>query len=332
MCDLFLQNYSGVINNWPDITSDLQPTLTFFTGTDSTGISNCLGTMSPHDAKTGNFTSFSYPFNTRFTFASIGFPTTVRTIYIPFSFAVTFFGIGGGGDVTSQFTGPMLIDTTVTNWQSFDPPLSVVPGTTLFETPINEVLITRKDDWDTLVHSMCMGQTHNLGVNPLTRFNPAGERCDYFMEKQFCIGANLHSDESCGCYSDLIDVEQRSIMDGVNLPVLCFGQKCATERTYKSALVLSKPCNMTICQQFISGANTGNKTVFCGGHFYDNVGDFVPALISPVPAIAPGNNGDESWVVWVLLAVSTLMIGLLFGLMLWSGNRVSKPKSIGSQV
>jgi hypothetical protein len=301
MCEAALQNYTSFINNQADVTQDNIPTILFFKST------NCTSQFFPVDTKTGNFTAGSYPIGARFEL-----PFSPEAFYIPFNIQeVVFFGL----DSSSSFLGPVLIpDTSLVNWQNGS------TSSNMRDVAIQAIEIVSVRDWNEQVVEMCMGQQHILAGYSLSRYLPGSQRCDYFMQNQFCQGGTLLTDPACGCFADLVDVKAMSAELGVDLPVLCFGKSCATERTYKSNSIKSKPCNMTICQQAVQlsagVSGSANAHVFCGGHFFDNKGSLVPVSVSPIAdytAAAPPT--DSPWFVGVIIAVSVVLFALLAFLM-----------------
>jgi hypothetical protein len=306
MCEAALQNYASFINNFQDVTSDAIPTILFF------GYTNCTSTIFPVDPQNAGFTNFTYPIGTNFLVPTPIIP--VRSFYIPFNVEEVIF-ISQNND-SSTFQGPILIaDTSLTNWQTG----SIT--STMLQVPIKSIEIVSMRNWNESVLNMCMGQIHGIGSNSLSRYAPASQRCDYFMEQQFCTNEVLTTDPACGCFLDLIDVKVMSAELGVDLPVLCFGKTCALERTYKSNSILSKPCNMTICQQllqFSDGVISGNSNaqLICSGHFFDNVSDLAvptPSPISDYTAAAPPT--DSPYFIGIMIAISVVLFGLLAFLM-----------------
>lgn len=316
MCEAALQNYATFINS-----NDTIPTMLFWSNT------NCTRKMGPIQ------TNGDFPIVDNFPIDEKVNVTIVDTLsfFIPFNISeVTFFGSTPG--TTSVFRGPRTItDTTLINWQ--------VGSTTssMFSVPIIAVEIKMKDNWNLDVRDMCMGQSHTIGGYPLERFLPASEQCDFFMTNQYCIGANLENDEVCGCFVELPSILALSESQGVDLPVLCFGQKCATQRTYKTSSILNKPCNMTLCEQ-VFNSSTGilgnvDATIFCGGHFYDNKGSLALPQVTPLPdQTATNPPTDTPYFVWIILGVSIVLLVTLSALM-FSRNKqpqISKKTSFES--
>ncbi len=317
MCEALLQNYTAFINNQTDVSLDNVPTILFFKTT------NCTSQFFPADTKTGNFTAGGYPIGARF-----DLPFTPEAFYIPFNIQEVIF-FDAPQTTSSSFLGPRLIpDTTLVNWQS-----GVQAGRNLSDVPVASIEIVSVRDWDEQVVEMCMGQQHIIDGYSLSRYLPGSQRCDYFMQNQFCQGSTLLTDPACGCFADLVDVKAMSAELGVDLPVLCFGKSCATERTYKSNSIKSKPCNMTICQQAVQlsagVSGSANAHVFCGGHFFDNKGSLVPVSVSPISdytAAAPPT--DSPWFVGVIVAVSVVLFALLAFLMFNDARKKPAVKEI----
>jgi hypothetical protein len=312
MCDAFLQNYSSSINNVADPTTDLQPTLLLFQNPD------CTGNFSPRDPNTGEVTNNTLQENVTYAVAM----SNPAGFFVPFNIGVVRFDDGGVNTLT--VLGPTTVsDTSLIFWDG--------TSITLKDNPIQYFTVLELRDWETgFLHPMCMGRIHTVGPNRLIRFEPARQRCDYFMQNQFCINDRLTGEETCGCYNDLVSVKERSVELGVDLPVLCFGEKCATTNTYKSNSMLSKPCNITVCEQKIqeSGGNllTGNDAIFCAGHFFGNTGELTPSVTPVLVSNAlDQDSGGTPYFVWILLGVSAVLF--LFLAFLMFSKRPPKSKS-----
>jgi hypothetical protein len=142
------------------------------------------------------------------------------------------------------------------------------------------------------------------------------------MTHQYCVGDNLSTNTSCGCFDDLDDIRIRSEELGVALPVLCFGEKCSLERTYKTGTMVSKPCNITVCRQYVSDIQNhlspnSSQTIYCGGHFYDNQGQFdnlISVSVSP-PQETLEKTSNDPFYAYIVIGVAALMFVLLVYLM-----------------
>jgi hypothetical protein len=314
MCEAALQNYASFINNFEDVTSDNIPSILFF------GNFNCTSTIFPVNPENASFTNYAYPIGANFMVPTSVYP--VKSFYIPFNVQEVIF-ISSNND-SSSFTGPILVaDTSLTNWKTG----SITSN--MLTVPIKSIEIVSMRNWNESIENMCMGQIHGIGSNALTRYSPASQRCDYFMEQQFCTGETLTTDPACGCFADLVDVKVMSAELGVDLPVLCFGKTCALERTYKSNSILSKPCNMTICQQllqFSDGVIVGESKaqLICSGHFFDNVSDLAVPTPSPISDYTQAAGPTDSpYFIGIMIAVSVVLFGLLAFLMFTNTKKKS---------
>ena len=313
MCEVLLQNYSSFINNLSDETTDIITTMLFFNGT------NCTELMYPFDPINAGFpTTDVFPIDSK---VLLPLGSQVNSFFIPFNItSVKFIGPTG---YTSTFQGPLFIsDTSLINWQVGTPTKSMASTTGEI---IDYIQVLSKRDWNETIPEMCMGQLHSIGSNFLSRYYGQSQRCDYFMTNQYCVGDNLTSKEVCGCFNDLPEVKEKSEKLGVMLPVLCFGESCATKRTYKTQSMLSKPCNMTIFQKIIqtSGGVFGNidAKIMCSGNFYTNTGDFIPDQASIIPNVNDVNPPtSDTWINAVILAVSVVILGFLV-LIMFSSTR-----------
>jgi hypothetical protein len=340
MCDAFLQNYSGAVNAFKSPSEDLVPGLVLFSGP------NCTGNHYPRNTQTGGLIDLrdsdwvtklsdgTYTkTNVRPGIATI-FPgeTAVQSFIIPFNIQkVRFFGEVDDGDVYSDFVGPYRASSTSNmNWQDY---LSL-------DTPLNKahrmnnityVQILQMSDWLYDVHQMCMGKLRTLGPYKLTRYEQSGDRCDNFMKNEYCCkSCDGYETIDCGCYRDLEEVKERSQEVGVDLPVLCFGEHCASTNTYKSAGMLSKPCNITVCEQLIqetsanlSVISNSTDTILCSGHFFTSQGELLKAE-DPAPLLGVTDSrsphDENPFYVWIMLAVSGVLFGLVVYLMFSRGS------------
>jgi hypothetical protein len=295
MCDAVLQNYAAAINGVSNANIDLIPSLLLFSE------QNCGGTQFPNEGGTGFVTN---PFTQG---TSLTPPFTVQSFFIPFNFNNVQFN-SNGNVFTSQFIGPTLVtNTAVINWQN--------GLTSMLAAPIANINFTSILNWNSgAMVPMCMGKSEFIGLFVLNRYFPTSDRCDTFMSNTWC-SANINNTE-CSCFKELPGIEQKSVDLKVNLPVICFGENCATLRTYKTSGMLSKPCNLTICQQTVNATpgiiNAGTDTVFCGGQFYTENGDISVPSVTPLPS--PGGNTKSSgtpFYVWIMLGVSGLLFLIL---------------------
>lgn len=321
MCDAFASNYAAQINSFTPVSADLQPTLVLF---DSF---QCGGSFYPTTAS-------SVPSNP-FTQGQVllqfqDFPFTIASLFVPFNFAsVTFMSAAGN---SSTYIGPvMLNDLQFVRYQldASGQPSSSVPD--MYSDPIYQITITTLTSWTTEVFDMCLGETRYVDGFPLARYYPQSERCDYFMSNQFCNNASLAAShpDACACLLELPGLEAESKKLGVTLPVVCFGQKCATQRSYKTNNMMSQPCNLTICQQIISSTpgvvDQGQDTIFCGGQFFKANGTLVAPSVTPLPAPSNAQQSGTPFYVWVMLGVSAALFVVLI-VLLFSEK---PPKEVG---
>lgn len=152
---------------------------------------------------------------------------------------------------------------------------------------------------------------------PLSRYIGQSARCDYFMTNTWCAGARIDNTE-CGCFKDLPTIEAEAVSLNVSLPVICFGEACATTNTYRTYAMQQFPCNLTICSQIVKESpgivDTSTNTVFCGGQFYNNVGAVVAPSISVSSSIPP-SNASTSWYTWLMLGASAVIMVVLVTLL-----------------
>lgn len=292
MCTVQLQNYTSFLDSADE---DYVPSILLWSQSD------CTAKMFPSDNKTASF-----PIDDQFPIGQeilVPFAQTFA-IFIPFTVtSVTF--VGSFPENTSTFRGPLLIsNTNLLNWQH---------GNWVPMTAIRLVIVNGVRDWVQSRRDMCMGQDHTIGSNILQRYNSGTERCDLFMTNEYCVGDTLDNDEACACLKEIPDIMSLSNSLHVDLPVLCFGVQCATGNTYKTNAILSKPCNMTLCEQLLNTTGTETGTIeamiYCGGKFYDNPGTFALPQTTPLPNQAPPTKPTETpYFVWIILGVSGVLL------------------------
>jgi len=314
MCDAVFQEYANAINGFTSTTSDVVPGLLLFSTT------QCGGVKFPNVGGVG-FESNQYSSNDMLTAATytpilLGNPIS---FFIPFTYKLVTMKSTTGG-FTSQFVGPFFTtDASLLAWQT-DPAGSNMVANPIAEIFFNDILIWAPPVVSTpspvsqALLPQCLGKLEFLGPFSLVRFTPQSERCDAFMTDTWCAeGTTTLNNEECSCFKELPDIEQKSEDLGVALPVICFGEKCATENTYKTLMMLSRPCNLTICQQTVSSTpgiiNEGQDTVFCGGQFFKQNGQIANPSVSPIPGPSNPTSGEEApFYVWIMLGAS----GILF--------------------
>lgn len=322
MCEAFVNAYAAQINTFNSNSADLQPTAVLFTDT------QCGGAVFP---ETGGAVP-SNPFVQGQTLVrGVDFTLVPEALYLPFDFSqVTLTSDGGRSSI---LLGPLTLpNLSLVNWQQ--PQGAVNPD--MVSDPIKTIVFTTLQPWNSSVFDMCMGETRYVGPYPLSRFYPQSERCDYFMTNQFCSDPVNQANEAdaCSCITEEPGIEAESQTLGVTLPVICFGPKCATTRSYKTNNMLSQPCNLTICQQIISSnpgiINQGQDTIFCGGQFYKANGTIVAPSVVPDPGLPTTASDGTPFYVWIMLAVSAVLFVVLVVLLFM--DRPKKEVSILRQL
>lgn len=320
MCDAFLQQYSSIINQDSNLTTDIIPTVILFSNNYCTDIykpstNGGIGTADYQINELYQIYGDSYPTSTK-----INLPTPPRSLFVPFNYtSITFYNRDQSLSKTIQ--GPFYTsDVTSLNWDYPNQNIQI-SSITNNHNSIELMEPIEKLDWNTQVlPKACMGKKYSIGVFELDRFNSPGQRCDYFMQDYCNQGDNLSTLTACGCFEDLISIKEKSIEAGVDLPVLCFGEKCASSRTYKTTGILNKPCNITLCRQIMNETatnffNESKQTIYCAGHFYDNTSDLEQSIPTPLANNAETPSSGESFYVWIILGVSALLFILLIFLM-----------------
>lgn len=313
-CSEFFQNYAGAINDFPDETSDLVPSIVLFSAV------NCTSTFFPEDGG-GGFLSNPYVSGDVVNSAAWGF--TALSIFIPFTFkSLTMTGPDGR---RASFVGPFFAtDLTSVNWQEGEGNLA--------DPPIESITFTDIVQWEQqAMLPQCMSNLEFIGPFALVRYTPQSERCDYFMTNTWCCPdcGNLNT-SPCACFRDLPAIEAKSKELGVDLPVTCFGEDCATENSYKTLNMLAIPCNITVCQQTVSTTpgiiDDSTDTVFCAGQFFQANG----TISNPTPTISVVNGGpteaDAPFYVWIMFAVSAVLFIILIYLLFAPGKKTGQSK------
>lgn len=302
MCDTFAENYAAQINGFASDTSDLQPTMVLFNDP------HCGGTFFPSAMSAVP----SNPFTQGQTLTSgTDFTFTPLSLFLPYTFQTVTMTSQNGHSAT--FLGPAsLPDLSLVNWQTG----GTAPFPSMADDPIKTITLQTLQPWTNSVLSMCMGETRFIDVYPLSRFYPQSERCDAFMP-DFCsvpVNQTLYADQ-CSCLLEQPALEAESKKFGVTLPVVCFGENCATTLSYKTSNMMSEPCNLTICQQIISSTpgivNEGQDTIFCGGQFYKANGSLVVPSVTPLPAPSNAQQEGTPFYVWIMLGVSAALFAVL---------------------
>jgi len=238
----------------------------------------------------------------------------VAAFFVPFNF-ISVKMVSAGGRV-SNILGPFFLTNTATlNWQNNE---AAVGFADMFSDPIVSMTFTYIQDWPSqALVTMCMGRTSYIGSFPITSWAPQTENCDTFMTNTWC--ANNINNPECACFKELPAVEAKSIEFKANLPVICFGQQCATLRTYKTNGMLLSPCNLTICLQTISESpgiiDVSTDVIFCGGRFFNSSGQLpTQPSVTALPAPTEPDNGTPFYV-WIMLAAAGLLFLVLIFLL-----------------
>lgn len=307
MCDRDpLISYATIVNNnnsVDDATTDVVPCVQIW------ALTSCAGTIYPGfgvsnpwsqgDSITKDTVSANY---TKFDF-------TIASLFIPFNFVtVTLTSVAGK---TLVLNGPRYLnDVSEWNWSNSTVSLSI--------DPIHTITFSTIQPWFNLLSQMCMGKQQFFGTSPLTRFNGQEQRCDYFMAQQWC-NTRINNTE-CGCFKDQPGLNTKSQQLGVQLPVICFGENCGQNNTYRTFQMVEQPCNLTVCQQVIKESpgviDEGSDTVYCGGQFYKQ--NATPVSPSIVVASSPGSGAEVTpFYVWIMLGISAVifivLVIMLFG-------------------
>lgn len=182
------------------------------------------------------------------------------------------------------------------------------------DDPITAFTILDASDWTTnVIPSACAGNTKFIGSFPLRRIQPQSSRCDAAMTALCAL--HPESNPVCGCFADIIALEDQSAIAGINLPVTCFGPRC-NGLAYKTADMVAQTCNLTICEQTITASpgvvQDGNFTIYCGGRFFQKNGQLVSPNANSSDAgsvISPGGTASSSsaWISYAVVGVGLIL-------------------------
>lgn len=308
-CDQVFENYAAAINNFSPVTDDLEPGILLF---DSV---QCSGTPFPKPL----FQSNTYQSGDEIKVANWGF-AVVRTFYIPWTFRKV--SVESKNGRTSTFVGPWEItDTANVNWQ-YESDGTTLGKVSMSADPIATITFDSILEWESqALLPMCMGGLRFISAYPLVRYTGQTDRCDEFMTNEWCVDQRLNRNTECECLSELPEIEKKSQELGVALPVICFGEGCATDNTYKTLAMLDQPCNLTICEQTVREApgviDQSTNTVFCGGQFFRQDGSSTNPNVSPVTSPAATTGDDAPFYVWIMLGISGIIFVVLIFLLFY---------------
>jgi hypothetical protein len=300
MCEAEFERYANAINIVESPTSDLIPGILLYSSIE------CQDIQFPNTGGR-NFVSNMYSSNQTISSGTWGF--TVASFFIPYNYKLVV--MEGAGGRKSQFVGPYFTTNTASlGWQ--------VGGGNMHSDPITSITFTEILEWDSqAMLPQCMGKLEFIGLFSLVRYTPQTDRCDAFMMDTWCCpSCTMLNNVECACFKELPEIEAKSAKLGVELPVICFGEQCATENTYKTKGMLEKPCNLTICQQTINSTpgiiNEGEDVVFCGGQFFKQNGDIAQPSITPIPGPPTPTTGEDApFYVWIMLGASGILFMVL---------------------
>ncbi len=319
MCEATFLRYADAINDVLDSNTDLEPGPLLYSGVDCT--QSQYPTNSGIDFVSNTLTSGSVIQRN----VTAGWNFVATSLFFPFNFREVKLE-NEAKSQSSTLIGPFFIsDLSTVRWQS-DPSASA----TLLSDPVTYITFVTVMNWtQQALVPMCMGKREFIGPYPLSRYYPQTNRCDEFMANVWCPSAL--SNPECACFQDQPGVISKGESLGVVLPVLCFGEDCATRDSYKTQQMLDAPCNITVCQQTINSTpgivNEGEDVIFCGGRFYNQEGSVAAPSISPIDQSTQVPEAAAPFYVWIMLGVSGILflvlVYLLFG---------RPPKNDGSSI
>lgn len=331
MCDAVLQRYALALNE-----SDLAPGPLFFSGPD------CTGDMYPQ--QDGDFVGDDFA-----TSVDHPLPTPPRSVVLPFTYhqvelrSESIYGTSGNEPMLSRLFGPAVFrDLREQPWQvkpagaggdqvmyrfgvAGENPVGIAVDT--FRVVDKDGVWADPADAAAVANRMCRSlQPQALGwaLQHLTRWTAGTPRCDEYM-RQYCL---FHPGEGvCACFEDQAEVTERGEELGVELPVTCFGSRCADSRNqaYKTGPMAVQPCSVTRCQE---AAVTAHATLWCAGQLFDPQGQVV-AQDAPDVVEPPADEGvaqDSTVAVVTVFAVSGALLLALVGVLFYRRPRVPETK------
>ena len=310
MCETFFSQYLSFING----PSQPVPSLMLFASTDCNAPQYPVGPGGSTDFVSNPFSAGQTITHANWKVAGQLGDNNIAAFFVPFNFITVKMRSAGGRESTIQ--GPFFqANTSNLNWQNN---LLQPTFADMYSDPIDSMTFTYMMDWPSqALVTMCMGGTNYIGSFPITSWAPQTSNCDTFMTNVWCPD-NINRTE-CACFKELPAIEAKSLEYKVNLPVICFGQQCATLRTYKTNGMLSSPCNLTICLQTISESpgiiDVSTNVIFCGGSFFNSSG-VIPTqpTVTALPAPTEPDDGTPFYV-WIMLAAAGILFLVLIFLL-----------------
>lgn len=332
MCDVALLNIANQINGDTQYVEDLYiPTITGYT------LENCGGAVDNNNA----YTSKTY----WKTYANVNTydVTGWKSFYIPYNVSSVRFCESSECKYSSYFRGPYLVeDVKNIDWQTGTEPnksMNDIPPTLMYVLQQNSLIESGGNlsdgGWLSYeVPRLCAGSHELLDVYSLLRWEPQSLRCDA-LYTDFCSETKNIDADICACFKEQKNLIDKEDQYGVLLPVICFGQKCATGiapdsknpyailNPYKTSTMVGEKCNLTVCQQIIKGSGNaiatanGSDTIFCGNSIFTPEGDNPVSNDTGNNPIVYNYTPKEKQPIWtyVFIAVAALIFLLLTYLM-----------------
>lgn len=277
------------------------------------GESNC------GNAKAQRFPSSELELNQAYaSFQALPFP--LQSLYVPFNQFIELRSTDGGN--TIRFLGPSI------EFSAAGADLSLY----------TQVRFFAQKPWNDFLADFCFGVDYSIGNQNLSEIRePDGSlgwpylppgvssstECNTFMADTYClVGGPQSASTRCGCFRD--QEELKTQYPTLDLPVICFGQRCE-HGGFKTSTMLEDQCSPAVCGQIIQESagtitDTGTVTIYCNSNFY-----LVPT-VSPVPqptAVPDDSSGGGlSTTAGVIIGVALLILGgLIAGLVVSLRNK-----------
>jgi hypothetical protein len=168
---------------------------------------------------------------------------------------------------------------------------------------------SRHMNWESYIEHMCAeNYEFYIGKYKITRYAAQSEQCDQFMEAYCKVNT---ASRTCGCFKDET-ANASAILQGVDLPVKCFGTNCRISGSYLTREMKSAVCTDFNCENWVIEnqqwllANYPTGVIRCG-NFNINIKDAKNTL--------PDDNTFTRVLFWVVMG---LFLVLLLSALVWA--------------
>jgi hypothetical protein len=322
MCDAPLFTYGQTLNS---ATGDRSPEIVVWDH------KNCTGTADPATYLTATTNKFGITATAVSDVASIYVPQNIHEVKL-----------SSAAGRYSTFQGPYEnSNIALQNWQ-FDSDGSV-SSTSISDDPITEIQVLELQSSNEFFVSACMGSEKRIGIARLSKYSPASEACDTFMQSYCSPG---QKDPRCACIQGRAAQLVRHKQANLDIPVTCTVQACNDGTAYLLKVDTEVPCSVNLCRQSIQTSDgtqiqdNSTSTIYCSGHFFNQAGDLLgpdegtgkPATTKPEPKQQIQEDRLATtvefvpWYTWLILAASFLTISVI--IFLYFGRRADRQADV----